>query len=275
MHANQSSNHNPLPGDLTDQQASAAEDPIVTFYQVLPTAQAPVRADRSAGGLIPTRAFRYCEAMCTASAFGWYVFPPASFSLLWDGTDTLWSFEDMDEWLPLDAIQYPDFYEDFNAACPPEVADSVPPLISVANEPGIINIWSGLFARTREDWSLLSRPPANLPRSSRYENYEGIVETDSWFGPLFTNIRLTQTDIPISFKFDVPFMQVQPIHRSLYQNNVLNDFKTVEGVSALSESDWADYHRTIVAPGTAHDRERGNYAKTTRKRRKQDNPTPA
>lgn len=252
---------------------SEADAPVAKFYRVLPSAQEPQRADRSAGGLIPTRAFRYCEAICTASAFGWYIFPPINFSLMWDGTDTLWTFDETDSWYNLDSIQYPDFYDTFNAACPAEVADHVPPLVAASNEPGIINIWSGLFARTRKDWSLLSRPAANLPRSAKYDNYEGIVETDNWFGPLFTNVRLTSTNVPIDFRMDVPMMQVQPIHRSLYQNNVLSSYGFVEGVDELTHQDWADYHRTIIAPGSSHDREKGYYAKETRKRKKLEETT--
>ncbi len=37
--------------------------PLVKFYRFLPGARAPQRADRSAAGSMPTRAFRYCEAM--------------------------------------------------------------------------------------------------------------------------------------------------------------------------------------------------------------------
>jgi len=253
---------------VSTETANENSKPVVTFYRVLPTAQEPQRADRSAGGLIPTRAFRYCEPICTASAFGWYIFPPVAFTLMWDGTDTLWTFDEADGWYNLDYVHYPDFHDTFNAACPPEVADHIPPLIGAGDDPGIINIWSGLFARTRRDWSLLIRPAANLPRSTRYDNYEGIVETDNWFGPLFTNIRLTKTDVPIEFRIDMPLMQVQPIHRSLYQNNVLSSFKVVDSIDDLSTEDWADYHRTIVAPGSAHEREKGSYAKETRRRKK-------
>jgi len=259
-----------FPESDSDETSSVENEPIVRFYKILPTAQDPQRADRSAGGLIPTRAFRYCEAICTASAFGWYIFPPMAFSLVWDGTDTIWTFDEADGWYNLDAVQYPDFYDTFNAACPPEVADHIPPLIGAGDDPGIINIWSGLFARTQKDWSLLSRPAANLPRSGKYDNYEGIVETDNWFGPLFTNVRLTKTDVPIEFKIDVPIMQVQPIHRSQYQNKVLSDFEIVENVDQLTDADWADYHSTIIAPGIVHDREKGYYAKEIRRRRKND-----
>ena len=66
---------------------SLSEQPLVKFYRFIPTARAPERADKSAAGSMPTRAFRYCEAMRTASAFGWYIFPPMSFKLMWDGAN--------------------------------------------------------------------------------------------------------------------------------------------------------------------------------------------
>ena len=69
----------------------------------------------------------------------------------------------------------------------------------MAAEPGLIQLWTGLFVESTEDWSILIRPPANLPRNQGYELYEGIVESDRWFGPLFTNLRLVKTDVPIVF----------------------------------------------------------------------------
>ena len=50
------------------------------------------------------------------------------------------------------------------------------------------------------------RPPANLPRNLAYDLYEGIVETDRWFGPLFTNIRLVKTDRPVHFSTEIPLV---------------------------------------------------------------------
>ena len=48
------------------------------------------------------------------------------------------------------------------------------------------------------------RAPANIPRSGSYELFEGIIETDRWFGPLITNMRLTKTDVPIDFRLIFP-----------------------------------------------------------------------
>ena len=56
--------------------ANASAERTVTFYRAIPQSVEPMRADRSALGVIPTAAFQYCEALTSASAFGWYVFPP-------------------------------------------------------------------------------------------------------------------------------------------------------------------------------------------------------
>ena len=51
--------------------------------------------------------------------------------------------------------------------------------------------------------------------------FEGIIETDRWFGPLITNMRLTKTDVPIDFRADFPLLQVQPIQRNAYDDATL------------------------------------------------------
>ena len=56
-------------------------------------------SSRPLRGTIPARALRYCEAITTASAFGYYVFLPLSFKVVWDGHDMLWTYEGVDEWL--------------------------------------------------------------------------------------------------------------------------------------------------------------------------------
>jgi hypothetical protein len=59
---------------------------VITFHRFIPQSRPPMRADRSAGGTLPTRAFRYCEPVASASAFGGYLFPPINFTVVWDGT---------------------------------------------------------------------------------------------------------------------------------------------------------------------------------------------
>ncbi len=241
-------------------------EPIVTFYRLFPHCRLPCRADRSVGGTIPTRAYRYCEAIASASSYGWYVFPPINFSLVWDGSEVMWTYEGEDEWYPLRSAQLPGFANHFAANAPDDIKDFSPPFLSVFVEPGLIQIWSGLVARTAPDWGLLVRPVANLPRRQGYELFEGIVESDRWFGPLFTNARLTRTDVPIEFRTDVPLMQLQPVPRYVYSDGTLDAFETVAEVGDLSAADWDRYRETVVKPSVAPQRRPGRYAVATRKR---------
>src|SRR5205085_8793751 len=92
---------------------------LISFYRLIPGARAPMRADRAAAGTMPTRAFRFCEAMRTASAFGWYLFPPITFTVMWDGgADVLWTYHGADAWYPLKSAQFPGFAEHFDKVAP-------------------------------------------------------------------------------------------------------------------------------------------------------------
>ena len=169
--------------------------PIVRFHRLIEQARLPQRADRSAAGTLPTRAYRYCQAVTTAASYGWWVFPPTDLQFLWDGHDIFWQCTGWQDWLPLmPAAQFPDFSACFDAAAPGSLAGCSPPFLTAIPEPGTLQIWTGLIARTAPDWSLLIRAPANLPAPGGYALYEGIVETDHWFGPLFTNLPFTRTN---------------------------------------------------------------------------------
>jgi hypothetical protein len=41
---------------------------IIRFYRLIDEARFPQRADRSAAGTLPTRAYRYCDAVTTATS---------------------------------------------------------------------------------------------------------------------------------------------------------------------------------------------------------------
>ena len=249
-------------------QASGSTEPIVTFYRAIPQSFEPMRADRSALGVIPTAAFQYCEALTSASAFGWYVFPPMTFYLQWDGTDIVWSHDDSDAWFPLGTEHFPNFAEYFDRAAPVVVKGFAPPVLSRSFFPGVVQIWSGLFVKTATDWSLLVRPPVNLPRSQSFECYEGILESDRWFGPLFINVRLTATDRPIEINHKKPLFQVQPLMRETYSEKHLRSSHFVDELAALSRADWAAYRETVVKPNRGHYRPIGAYAAAVRKRGK-------
>jgi hypothetical protein len=222
-----------------------------------------MRADRGALGVIPTAAFQYCEALTSASSFGWYVFAPMTFYLQWDGTDLVWTHEDAETWHPLTSEHFPNFAQYFDDAAPSDVKGFAPPFLTRTFFPGVVQIWSGLFVRTAPGWSLLIRPPVNLPRSQTFECYEGIVETDRWFGPLFINVRLTATDRPIEINHKKPLFQVQPLVRQTYAEA---PFRIVDKLTSLSESEWNAYRQTVVEPNRGHYRPVGRYAGTVRKR---------
>ncbi len=242
-----------------------ATPPTVQFFRLVENARTPQRADRAAGGTLPTRAFRYCEAATTAASLGWYVFPPIGFRLYWTGTEVFWTYTGAASWYPLGAAQFPDFRERFDQHAPPDVQHYSPTFLGALPEPGILQVWSGLIAKTRPGWSLLARGPANLPRSVGYDVFEGVVEADQWFGPLFINIRLTQTGTPIEFDPNRPLFQVQPILREAYSDAVLNDV-AIRSLETMQADDWAAYHRTVVAPSQSHC-PHGAHAAAVRKRR--------
>jgi hypothetical protein len=241
--------------------------PTVTFYGAIPGCRAPIRADSSVLGTLPTRGFQYCEALRSASSFGWYVFPPIDFTLEWDGSQILWTYRGAKAWYPLTSAQFPDYQQFFDRAAPKRLRGFSPPFLT-AITPGIVQIWTGFFVESAENWSVLVRPPANLPRNLAFDQYEGVVETDRWFGPLFTNLRLVKTDVPIEFSTETPIAQVQPLHRSTYADEVSNTFAVVDDARRFPARAWERYEQTIVKPNLDPARPVGAYATSVRRRRK-------
>lgn len=248
-------------------EPSAQTAPLVTFHRFVPQARLPMRADKSAMGTIPTRAFRYCEAIVSASAYGYYLFAPMNFTLMWDGSEITWTYEGAEGWQPLRVAQFPHFRDHFDGIAPEGCKEFAPPFIGALHEPGMIQLWSGVVARTRPGWSLLVRAPANVPNKEAYEVFEGVVETDRWFGPLFSAVRLTRTNTPIHFRADYPLFQVSPIPREVYDDRTLNDYELVPDLEQLRPEDWDDYYDTVVRPNVQESRPRGQYATAARKRR--------
>jgi len=242
--------------------------PIATFYQAVPGVRAPMRADAAALGTVPTRAFQYCEALRTASSFGWYVFPPIDFALQWDGARILWTYRGARAWYPLESAQFPGFAAEFDRRAPKRLRGFAPPFLTALLEPGMVQLWTGLFIETAADWSVLVRPPANLPRSGAFELYEGIVESDRWFGPLFTNLRLAKTDVPIHFDAEMPLVQVQPLHRSTYAADACSRFGVVRAMADFPSAAWSRYEENIVKPNLEPARPAGAYAAEVRRRRR-------
>jgi hypothetical protein len=146
-------------------------------------------------------------------------------------------------WSPVTKVHFPGCPDVLDEKAPEDIRGYAPPFLSTVLNglvPGILQIWTGYMVRTRPDWILLVRPPANLPRSQGYEPYEGIMETDRWFYPLFSNLRITATDRPIFFDSNKPLLQVQPLRRE-------TDLRTAalkQGLDDFREADWTDYRTT-------------------------------
>jgi hypothetical protein len=247
----------------------------VTFYRAIPGCRSPIRADPSALGTLPSRGFQYCEALRVASSFGWYVFPPIDFTLQFDGSQVIWTYRGAKAWYPLTSAQFPGYQAVFDRVAPKRLKGFSPPFLTAVPEPGIIQVWTGLFIESAQDWSILVRPPANLPRSLAFDLYEGIVETDRWFGPLFTNIRLVKTDVPVHFSTETPLVQVQPLHRSTYTEEVSNDFSLVADPARFPAEAWSRYEQTIVKPNLDPERPVAAYATSVRRRRRGSCPMAA
>lgn len=243
--------------------------PIARFLRLIEQARPPQRADRSAMGTLPTRAFRYCEAVTSATGYGWWIFPPIDMQIMWDGTDIFWHYDGAEDWLKLmPAAQFPGFAAQFDAAAPEALRGYAPPFLTALPEPGALQIWTGLIAQTAPDWHLLLRAPPNLPAPGGFVLYEGIVESDRWFGPLFTNLRFTRSHTPIRLRPDVPLIQAQPIRPLDYASETMAAMSVAGPMEAFDADDWAAYRDTVVEPNLDPDRPFGAYAIVTRKQRK-------
>jgi hypothetical protein len=231
------------------------------FYRLFPGAPSPRRADRSADGMIGVRAYRYCEALASASALGFYFFPPVSFGLRLERNVVYWTYEGADGWMTLHGGQFPGFRDHFARIAPDGAKLLAPLCLAASREPGVVQIWSGYFAQTAPGWSLLSRSPVNIPITQDYEHFEGLIQTDHWCGPLFTNIRLTRTNSEVRFHTDYPLFQAQPIQRRCYHDlsfDLVDDADTV---------DWSHYIATMAPNRNQPDRSLGHYAVEIRKQR--------
>lgn len=245
-------------------------DPVVSFFHLLPHGRPPKRADRSAAGFLPSRALRFCDALTSATGHGYWLFPPIDIRLLWDGEQVFWSYGADETWLPLSgtdagAVQFPGYAATFDATAPKFLMGCSPPFLKALPEMGGVQMWTGLLAKTRPGWSLAIRTPVNLPPIPGLSAWEGIIESDIWMGPLFTNFQLTKTDQPIHIRAQVPFLQVQPVPQVAYRDETLNSF-TCSDSSDMEPSDWEKLSEVLLPEADPTARQ-GNYAVQVRRRR--------
>lgn len=236
------------------------EAPICRFYRMIPDAPDVRRADRSADGTLPTNGFRYCEALTAASGFGWHLYPPCNFTLVWSGDEVAVAFGRSKRFTSLRGMQYPGFRKVFEQIAPAGLKDMSPPFLTQGLLPGAVQIWSGYMARTLPGWALLSRGVVNKPKAQPFDNIDGIFETSTWFGPLFTNIQIKRTNSPIEFHTRYPMFQVLPVRRECYREP---SFDVLESRD-LTALDWLSF-KTTIEPNTNQMRKLGHHAVEIRK----------
>src|SRR4051812_26995016 len=71
------------------------------FHSCVPGAVAPRVADPTLFGSASFRAATHCEPFRAATGCGWYLYPPLSFFLRWDGSAFSWLPEGTKRWLPV------------------------------------------------------------------------------------------------------------------------------------------------------------------------------
>ena len=241
---------------------------MIDFYCLIPTDMPPHPASRSANGTLPIDGYRYCEPLRQASSFGWHVHLPVDLWLYWDGAETEWSIDEGATWYPLAAgVQYPGFSDAFNAHAPADCAGYAPPFLAKGADHDILQIWTGTVARTQPGTQLLVRPPANLQWRTDYSVLEGIIATDQWFGPLFTNIRLRKMNSPIVLRACEPLLQLQPVPADVLQRLKSEDAGVHQGPEALGDTEWSAFQNTVVRRVETR-KKLGDYATDIRRKAK-------
>ena len=254
---------------MTNASDSTSEK-LVEFFRVSPQIIPPMRADKSALGAIPAAAHQYCEALRAASGFGWYIFPPTDISLRWDGAEVF--IEDGDEWQPLTSHVSAAMGEAWDASCPPHLIGGVPPYVSALFVPGVVQIWSGLFASTAPDWNVLVRPLANVVGSRAYSLFEGVIQT-GWFKPcpVFINLRLLATNEVIRIAQGKPLFQLQPLHQSCFREDV-SEARTFDVLPQFDDAEsigrafWDGVSNTVRSVSAERPPDFGRYGAEVRKR---------
>lgn len=237
---------------------------LITLHSFYEEARPPVPADNAALGNIPISAFQHCEAMRSASSYGYYVFPPKDIQLRFDGYQTFVAQDD--RWIELRHISFGEHFEDhWNSHCPPHMMNCAPNFLSSLAESGVVQIWTGFFIQTAPGWATQYRPLININKRRDLTVFEAIVETDEFAPcPLFVNIALRATDQEIIITKEFPLFQIQPIPKEAYQQSRKNP---VQVFSASDEHfDWEALKETLRIPNVSQERKTaGQYGANIRR----------
>ncbi|MFK4272134.1 DUF6065 family protein [Streptomyces milbemycinicus] len=240
---------------------------LFSFRSCFDGAVPPTVADSAALGTAAFRAVSYCEPFRAASAYGWYLYPPLDCFVKWDGASFRWLAEGYPDWLPLTEVAAQTMLRVRDGEAPDDDPVLGLPVFSAAPEPGLLQVWTGLIARTPPEWSLLVRGVPNLPGSLTYEVQDGLLESGWWHGPLVGNLRFRRTDEVVRLSRRYPLFAVQPVPSEAYQSRTLRQMEFVP-----ADSDSLSETRQMIADALAvrDDDRPGGYRREVARRRRAD-----
>ncbi|NES12569.1 MULTISPECIES: DUF6065 family protein [Micromonospora] len=234
---------------------TAIEPLRVEIYSLYAGTRPAEAASPSLRGSLPIRAVQHCPPVAAGSGLGWYVHPPADFALRWDGQDTEWTLLEENEpagWrslaggydakLPFAADELTDVPEAFRADL--DIFDryggSMPFIDADPRAANMIELVTGVVARTSPGWCLLARGVPNWPLQRGVQIYDGVVETDWYTSFLPTILRLTEPGQVVRFYRNIPIMCLQPVHRSVLEAGRTAELVTGQGLAEWPEDLWHD-----------------------------------
>jgi len=103
-------------------------------------------------------------------------------------------------WYPLNERTVSGVRRRVDRRAPKRLRGFAPPFLSAVPEPGIVQLMDRAVRRKRGELEAFSCAAGQSAGSLAFDLYEGIVESDRWFGPLFTTLRAHQDDVPDPFQ---------------------------------------------------------------------------
>jgi hypothetical protein len=217
------------------------EAPTVDFFCILSGLRPPKPASDTVNGFLPGRAKSFCPPVTMASGFGYWLYPPYSFALKWDGLHSSWAFIDDDGELTTDWKSLGggvDIVSDKQRAFVDRVADlrgadvaaltvpnGIPWLNADPRAQHLIELDFGVIARTSPGWSLLIRSVPNWPQRG-VQLLDGIMETDWYRSTLGTILRIDEAGEHRIFQH-LPIACAQPVPSVAFNPTTMTRF-TVE-----------------------------------------------
>ena len=243
---------------------------ILQFFGSYPDAVPPMPADKSALGTLPLHAYQHCEAIRQASGTGWYVFPPSSITLTFDGVAIYVEDEEGGRRASLTHRFLEGFDAHWERIAPADLARDRIPWIEAISTPGVLQIWSSYFVSTAPGWQIHVRPLPNLFPGHAYGVYEGYVRTDVFSpAPLFINLKILSTETSIRIDRFTPLFHVSAAPSDIHARQTSD----VVQIEELGEGfDWEGFRRTSRRRGERSGR--GSYGAQIRSQNHRWSPDP-